>query len=122
MRSIFKEFTRADAIKAQEDRERLRRAALESQRNLENATATQFPGEGCDSCLYCTKSVSTANQKDLCSDSFVYLPIYMDIINQRPAWCPGFFRCQITQITIASVSFPLTHEQHEIEGQQELPL
>lgn len=110
MRSIFKEFTRADAIKAQEERERLRRADLETQRNLENAAATQFPGEGCDSCLYCTKSVSTANQKDLCSDSFVYLPIYMDIINQRPAWCPGFFRVQLTIDAIATTA------------QQELPL
>ena len=96
MRSIFKEFTRADAIKAQEDRERIRRAALESQRNLENAAATQFPGEGCDACLYCTKSDSTSEQKDLCANKFAYLPIYMDIVNLRPAWCPGFFRSQLT--------------------------
>lgn len=102
MRSIFKEFTRADAIKAQEERERLRRAALESQRNKENAAATEFPGDGCDACLYCTRSVSTANQKDLCSDEYAYLPIYMDIFNQRPAWCPGFFRAQVTVDEVAN--------------------
>lgn len=110
MHSIFKEFTRADAIKAQEERERLRRAALESQRNAENAAATEFPGDGCNFCLYCTKSVGEAAQKDLCSDQFAYLPIYMDIINQRPSWCPGFFRAQITVDAITTTA------------QQELPL
>lgn len=116
MHSIFKEFTRADAIKAQEDRERLRRAALESQRNTENSGIIQSKGEGCATCIDGAKSVKTAAQIDICREKYVYLPIYMDVQNQRPSWCPGY-ACNGTGLAAG----PLSLEEEETE-QQELPL
>jgi hypothetical protein len=90
--NLFKDFSRADAIKAQEDRERMRAQVLDQRRLSENAAIIQCPGEGCAACIDGTKSDSTAAQIDICREQFAYLPLYMDIHNQRPAWCRGFER------------------------------
>lgn len=92
MRNLFKDFTRADAIKAQEDRERMRAQVLDQKRLAENAAIIQCPGEGCALCIDGAKSDSSATQIDICRERFAYLPLYMDINNQRPAWCQGFER------------------------------
>jgi hypothetical protein len=92
-RDVFKDYSRADAANREEVRNRLRVAALESQRNAESRGIIQAPGEGCACCVDGAKSVSMADQIDICravAEAGSYLPIYMDIKNQRPAWCPGF--------------------------------
>lgn len=94
-RDLFRDYGRADAARRVEDRERLRMAELESRRNAESRAIIQAPGEGCAFCVDGAKSDSTAGQIDICRGSGeegAYLPIYMDINNQRPAWCPGFNR------------------------------
>ena len=113
---LFKEFTRADTIKAQEDRERMRALVLDQRRLVENASIIQAPGEGCAACIDGSKSDSTCDQIDICREmGNAYLPLYMDIHNQRPAWCRGFER------NGTGLSHE-THEQHETEQQEEFPL
>lgn len=92
-RDLFRDYGRADAAKRVEDRDRLRMAALESRRNDETRSIIEAQGEGCACCVDEAKSVSMADQIDICravGEAGGYLPIYMDIHNQRPAWCPGF--------------------------------
>jgi hypothetical protein len=92
MRSIFKEFTRADAIKAQEERVKARAFELDRRRLAEHEEILDRPGEGCAFCIDGAKSDSTAAQIDLCREQYAYLPLFLDINNQRPAWCRGFER------------------------------
>jgi hypothetical protein len=116
-RELFKDYTRADAIKEQEERERLRRAALQSQRNAENSGIIQSEGEGCATCIDGAKSVKAAEQIDICREKYAYLPIYMDVNNQRPSWCPGY-ACNGTGLAAE----PLAQEKNETAHQEEFPL
>jgi hypothetical protein len=121
-RDLFRDYGRADAAKRVEDRDRLRMAALESRRNEETRAIIEAQGEGCAFCVDGAKSDSTASQIDICRAVFGYLPIYMDIHNQRPAWCPGFSRngdgvaCETGNLKLE------TGETNENEHQEELPL
>ena len=92
MRNLFKDYTRSDAIKAQEDRVKARERALDLRRLAENAAITEAPGEGCAACIDGAKSDSTASRIDICREKYAYLPLFLDIDNQRPSWCPGFER------------------------------
>jgi hypothetical protein len=116
MRSIFKEFNRGDAIKAQEERVKARELVLDQRRLAENSAIIQAYGEGCVYCIDGAKSDRTAEQIDICREKLAYLPLYMDIQNQRPSWCPGF-ACNGTGLAAG----PLSLEGDETE-QQELPL
>jgi hypothetical protein len=91
-RDLFKDFTRADAIKAQEQRVKARAFELDRRRLEENSAIIESPGEGCIYCIDGAKSVREADQIDMCREHIAYLPIYMDIHNQRPSWCRGFAR------------------------------
>lgn len=75
----------------------------------------QAPGEGCASCVDGAKSDSTASRIDICREEYSYLPLHLDIDNQRPSWCPGFNR---NGDGLASASTKNETEQH----QEELPL
>lgn len=115
-RDIFKEFTRAEAIRKQKERERLREATLEQRRRTENAAIIQATGEGCSACIDGAKSDSTCEQIDICrARNNAYIPIYMDINNQRPSWCPGFER---NGNGLANAD----QEVKGVEHQEELPL
>jgi hypothetical protein len=115
-RDIFKEFTRAEQIKRQEERERLREATLEQRRRAENSAIIQAPGEGCLFCIDGAKSDSSCDQIDICrARNNAYIPIYMDINNQRPSWCPGFER---NGNGLANAD----QEVKGVEHQEELPL
>jgi hypothetical protein len=92
MRNLFKDFTRADAIKAQEERVKARVRALDLRRLSEHEAILDCPGEGCAFCIDGAKSDSTAAQIDICREQYAYLPLFLDINNQRPAWCRGFER------------------------------
>lgn len=72
--------------------QRARAASLEFKRQSEHRYIIQSPGEGCAFCVDGAKSDSSANQIDMCRQKLGYLPIFMDIDNQRPTWCPGFER------------------------------
>jgi hypothetical protein len=50
----------------------------------------QASGEGCALCVDGAKSDSLAERIDVCREIYAYLPIHLDIDNQRPSWCPGF--------------------------------
>ncbi len=129
-RDIFKDFNRAEQIKRQEERERLRVETLDQRRRTENAAIIQAQGEGCFFCIDGAKSVKECDQIDICREKYVYLPIYMDVRNQRPTWCPGFEQNgdglpanpssheQHEQSTYAEA----TADRHETEHQEELPL
>jgi hypothetical protein len=118
---IFKEFTRAEAIRKQEKLERLREQTLDQRRRTENAAIIQAPGEGCAKCIDGAKSDSICEQIDICRCKLAYLPVYMDLNNQRPAWCPGFERNGDGLAAGSTVGE--THKQHETEQhQEELPL
>jgi hypothetical protein len=122
-RDIFKEFTRAEAIRKQAERERLREETLDQRRRNENAAIIQAPGEGCEFCLDGAKSDSTSDQKDICrARNNAYLPIYMNIADQRPTWCPGFER-NGEGVAVETGTLKLeTRETNENEHQEELPL
>jgi hypothetical protein len=92
MPNLFKDFSRADAVKAQEERVKARVRALDLRRLSEHAAILDCQGEGCAFCIDGAKSDSSAVQIDICREQYAYLPLFLDINNQRPAWCRGFER------------------------------
>jgi hypothetical protein len=105
---------------AREERNRnlLSVARIESQRQGEHRNIIQAQGEGCACCVDGAKSDSTAEQIDICraaGEAGGYLPVYMDINNQRPSWCPGFER---NGEGLAAVDTVI----QQTEQQEELPL
>ena len=100
--------------------QRARAASLEMKRQGEHMNIIQAPGEGCAFCIDGAKTDSIASQIDLCRQTLGYLPIHMSVTDQRPAWCPGFER-NGDGIGGETLSHE-THEAHENEHQEELPL
>lgn len=101
------------AMQRAQRRQQLRLEELDRMRNTENAAVITAPGQGCGLCLCVGRSVpSEGDPDDCCFKTYSFLPIHLDLNNQRPNWCPGFEAKEIAHET----------EQHETEHQEELPL
>jgi len=101
------------AMERVQQRNKLRLEELDRMRNSEDAAVIFAPGKGCGHCLLVCRSVPSATDPVDCCRTYSYLPIHLDLNNQRPAWCAGFEAREIAHET---------HEVHEIEHQEELPL
>jgi len=98
------------AMQRAQKRLQLRREELDRMRNSEDAAVISAPGEGCGLCLCAGRSVpSEDDPDDCCFKTYSYLPIHLDLNNQRPAWCTGFEAREIATET-------------KTEQQEELPL
>lgn len=96
------------AMQRAQRRQQLRLEELDRMRNSEDAAVITAPGQGCGRCLVVGRSVpSDSDPVDCCFKPYSYLPIHLDLNNQRPAWCTGFEPKEIAHETI--------NEQHQEE-------
>ena len=108
-KDLFKD-QRELAMQRAQKRHQLRLEELDRMRNTEDAAVIAAPGEGCGNCLCAGRSVPSAEDPvDCCFKTYSYLPIHLDLNNQRPAWCAGF---EHREIAIEKTT----------EHQEELPL
>jgi hypothetical protein len=81
------------AIQRANQRQQLRLEELDRMRNDQELAIITAPGAGCGHCLVVGRSVpSETDPDDMCKKSTAYLPIHIDLDNQRPNWCTGFER------------------------------
>jgi len=100
------------AMQRAQQRHQLRLEELDRMRNDQDLAIITAPGAGCGHCLVVGRSVPSADDPDdCCKKTYSYLPIHLDLNNQRPAWCTGFEAKEIAH-----------EEQHKTEHQEELPL
>jgi len=101
--------------------QRARAASLEMKRQGEHLNIIQAPGEGCEFCVDGCKSVKEASQVDVCRQVFGYLPLFMSVTDQRPAWCPGFEQ-NGNGVSADAIVHKTNETNNEGTIQEELPL
>ena len=89
-KELFMEQRELAVLRAQQ-RHQLRLEELDRMRLSEDMSVISAPGAGCGRCLLAGRSVpSEEDPDDCCFKTYSYLPIHLDLNNQRPAWCKGF--------------------------------
>jgi len=111
-KDLFMEPRELAMMRAQK-RQQLRLEELDRMRNNEDAAVISAPGKGCGHCLLACRSVPSATDPvDCCRKPYAYLPIHLDLNNQRPPWCKGFEAREIDTTNEPT-------EQQELQLQEE---